>query len=201
MTDDTVTLEIAAPDDWHVHLRDDEMLSAVTPYTANVFRHAVVMPNINPPVTSTQAAAAYRARVLAAAGPDARHDFTPMMVLYLNDQIVVDDLLAGAADGVVFGAKYYPAGATTNSAAGGNDLLAFRPVLEAMAGAGIPLLVHAESTDPSLDIFDREADFIENQLLPVVEHIPELRGTVEHISTSLLLWRTCLLYTSDAADE
>ena len=94
MTDDTVTLEIAAPDDWHVHLRDDEMLSAVTPYTANVFRHAVVMPNINPPVTSTQAAAAYRARVLAAAGPDARHDFTPMMVLYLNDQIVVDDLLA-----------------------------------------------------------------------------------------------------------
>ncbi len=183
MTDDTVMLEIAAPDDWHVHLRDDEMLSAVTPYTANVFRHAVVMPNINPPVTSTQAAASYRARVLAAAGPDARPDFTPMMVLYLNYQIIVDDLLAGAADGIVFGAKYYPAGATTNSAAGGNDLLAFSPVLEAMAGAGIPLLVHAESTDPSLDIFDREADFIERQLLPVVERIPELRVTVEHIST------------------
>ena len=138
MTDDTVTLEIAAPDDWHVHLRDDEMLSAVTPYTANVFRHAVVMPNINPPVTSTQAAAAYRARVLAAAGPDARHDFTPMMVLYLNDQIVVDDLLAGAADGVVFGAKYYPAGATTNSAAGGNDLLAFQPCARSDGRGGDP---------------------------------------------------------------
>lgn len=178
-----ITMEIAVPDDWHVHLRDDEMLDAVAPYTANLFRRAVVMPNISPPVTSTAAAAAYRERILAAAGPEARADFTPVMVLYLNDQIVVDDLLAGAADGVVFGAKYYPAGATTNSAAGGNDLLAFRPVLEEMAGAGIPLLVHAESTDPEIDLFDREADFIEKQLLPVVEQIPELRVTVEHIST------------------
>ena len=178
-----VSLEIDAPDDWHVHLRDDEMLDAVAPFTANVFRHAVVMPNLVPPVTSTAAAAAYRERILAAAGPDARADFTPVMVLYLNDQLDTADLIAGAADGIVFGAKYYPAGATTNSAAGGASLLGYRPVLEAMAGAGIPLLVHAESTDPAIDLFDREADFIEKQLLPVVEQIPELRVTVEHIST------------------
>ncbi|MEM8706105.1 MAG: dihydroorotase [Actinomycetota bacterium] len=178
-----ITMDIAVPDDWHVHLRDDEMLDAVAPYTANLFRRAVVMPNISPPVTSSAAAASYRDRILAAAGPDARADFDPVMVLYLNDQIVIDDLLAGAADGIVFGAKYYPAGATTNSAAGGTSLLAFREVLEAMAGANIPLLVHAESTDPEIDLFDREADFIEKQLLPVVEQIPELRVTVEHIST------------------
>ncbi len=178
-----ITLDIAAPDDWHVHLRDDEMLDAVAPYTASTFRHAVVMPNLRPPVTSTAAAAAYRDRILAAAGPDARADFTPVMVLYLNDDLDVADMLAGAADGVVFGAKYYPAGATTNSAAGGSSLLGFRSTLEAMAGAGLPLLVHAESTDPGIDLFDREAHFIEHQLLPVVEAIPELRVTVEHIST------------------
>ncbi|MEM9203101.1 MAG: dihydroorotase [Actinomycetota bacterium] len=178
-----IEMEIAAPDDWHVHFRDDEMLDAVAPYTANVFRHAVVMPNLKPPVTSTAAAEAYRNRILAAAGPDARADFTPVMVLYLNDELDVADMLAGADEGIVFGAKYYPAGATTNSAAGGSSLLGYRSVLEAMAGAGVPLLVHAESTDPEVDLFDREADFIEKQLLPVVEQIPELRVTVEHIST------------------
>ncbi len=178
-----ITVDIAAPDDWHVHLRDDEMLDAVAPFTATTFRHAVIMPNLVPPVTSTAAAAAYRDRILAAAGPDARPDFTPMMVLYLNDQLDVADMLAGVADGVVFGAKYYPAGATTNSAAGGSSLLGHRATLEAMAAAGVPLLVHAESTDPAIDLFDREAHFIEHQLLPVVEQIPELRVTVEHIST------------------
>ena len=179
-----ITVEIAAPDDWHVHLRDDEMLAAVAPYTANAFRHAVVMPNLVPPVTSTAAAAAYRDRILAAAGPDARPDFTPVMVLYLNDQLDAADLLAGAADGIVFGAKYYPAGATTNSAAGGSSLLGYRDVLEAMAGAGVPLLVHAESTDPAVDIFDREAHFLETQLAAVCERVPSLLVTVEHVSTS-----------------
>jgi len=178
-----VSIEIDAPDDWHVHLRDDEMLEAVAPYTANAFRHALIMPNLVPPVTSTAMAAAYRDRILAAAGPDARADFTPMMALYLNDELNTADLLAGAEDGVVFGAKFYPAGATTNSAAGGTSLLDYRVALETMADAGIPLLVHAESTDPDVDIFDREAVFIEQQMLPVIEQIPELRVTVEHIST------------------
>ncbi|MGB1504913.1 MAG: dihydroorotase [Acidimicrobiales bacterium] len=180
---DTITLDIDAPDDWHVHLRDDEMLDAVAPFTAEAFRHALIMPNLVPPVTSTALAVAYRDRILAAAGPNARADFTPMMALYLNDQLETADLLAGATDGVVFGAKFYPAGATTNSAAGGTSLLDYRGTLEAMAGAGIPLLVHAESTDPEVDIFDREAVFIEQQMVPVIEQIPELRVTVEHIST------------------
>ncbi len=180
---ESISLQIDAPDDWHVHLRDDEMLEAVAPYTANAFRHALIMPNLVPPVTSTALAAAYRNRILTAAGPDARTDFTPMMALYLNDDLDTADLLAGAADGIVFGAKFYPAGATTNSAAGGTSLLDYRATLEAMAGAGIPLLVHAESTDPDIDIFDREAVFIDQQMFPVIEQIPELRVTVEHIST------------------
>lgn len=180
---DTTTLEIAAPDDWHVHLRDDHMLAAVTPFTSRCFRYALVMPNLVPPVTTTAMAAAYRDRISAAAGPDARADFTPLMGLYLNDELTAADLLAGVADGVVFGAKYYPAGATTNSEAGGSSLLAYRDVLEAMAGAGVPLLVHAESTDPEIDIFDREAAFIETDLIPVLDALPELRVTVEHIST------------------
>jgi len=180
---DTVTLEIGTPDDWHVHLRDDDMLAAVTPFTSRCFRHALVMPNLVPPVTTTAMAAAYRDRILAAAGPDARPDFTPLMGLYLNDDLSADDLLAGVADGVVFAAKYYPAGATTNSEAGGASLIGYRSVLEVMAGAGVPLLVHAESTDPAVDVFDREAVFIETELVPVVEALPELRVTVEHIST------------------
>lgn len=180
---DALSLDIAAPDDWHVHLRDDHMLAAVTPFTARCFRYALVMPNLVPPVTTTAMAAGYRDRILAAAGPDARADFTPLMGLYLNDDLSADDLLAGVADGVVFAAKYYPAGATTNSEAGGASLIGYRSVLEAMAGAGVPLLVHAESTDPDIDIFDREAAFIEHELLPVVDALPELRVTVEHIST------------------
>ena len=181
--DGVLSLDIGAPDDWHVHLRDDEMLAAVTPYTSRCFRYALVMPNLVPPVTTTAMAAAYRDRILAAAGPEARPDFTPLMGLYLNDDLSPDDLLAGVADGIVFAAKYYPAGATTNSDAGGTSLLDYRSTLEVMAGAGVPLLVHAESTDPDVDIFDREAVFIETELAPVVEALPELRVTVEHIST------------------
>ena len=176
-------LDIAAPDDWHVHLRDDDMLEAVTPFTANVFRRALVMPNLVPPVTSTAAAAAYRDRILNAVGPDARPDFTPMMGLYLHDHLAVDDLLAGHRDGVVFAVKYYPAGATTNSEAGGASLLGYRSVLEVMAERGIPLLVHAESTDPDIDIFDREAAFLDVELAPACAAVPGLTVTVEHLST------------------
>ncbi len=177
------SIRIAAPDDWHVHLRDDDMLSAVAPFTADAFRYALVMPNLVPPITTTAMAQSYRERIIAAAGPNARADFTPLMGLYLNDDLVIDDLLAGVDAGVVFAVKYYPAGATTNSEAGGSSLIGYQAVLEAMAEAAIPLLVHAESTDPDIDIFDREAAFLEAQLAPACDAVPGLTVTVEHIST------------------
>lgn len=178
-----VALEMAVPDDWHVHLRDDQMLAAVAPLTARYFRFALVMPNLVPPISTTSAAAAYRARIMEAVGDQARPDFHPIMALYLTDDVTVADLRQGVADGVVHAVKYYPAGATTNSEHGGSSLLAFRPVLEAMAASGIPLLVHAESTDPGIDIFDRERAFLDQELGPLVEMLPELPVTVEHLST------------------
>lgn len=180
---ETVSVEIVVPDDWHVHFRDDEMLAAVAPFTARGFHRALVMPNLVPPITNTTTAAAYRDRILASVGPDARGDFTPLMGLYLNDDLDVDDLLAGHRDGIVFAVKYYPAGATTNSEAGGASLAGYRSALEVMAGVGIPLLVHAESTDPEVDIFDREAAFLEAELAPICDEVPELKVTVEHVST------------------
>lgn len=175
---------LAAPDDWHVHLRDDHLLATVAPITARSFRYALVMPNLVPPVTTTAQAAAYRDRIWAAvAGAGARADFWPIMALYCTDALTPDDLRAGVADEVVHAVKYYPAGATTNSAHGGTSLASFRPLLEVMAAEGIPLLVHAESTDPTLDIFDREAAFLDQELAPLVADLPELPITVEHLST------------------
>ena len=176
-------LEIAAPDDWHVHLRDDDLLDTVAPITARSFRYALVMPNLVPPICTSDAAAAYRQRILDRVGPDARDDFTPIMALYLNDDLDLADFEQGVEDGVVHAAKYYPAGATTNSEGGGESLDDYRPILERMAERGIPLLVHAESTDPEIDIFDRERHFIDVQLAPVLDAVPGLRVTVEHIST------------------
>ncbi|MEM9132783.1 MAG: dihydroorotase [Actinomycetota bacterium] len=182
--DPAAQLDIAVPDDWHVHLRDDHMLAAVTPLTARWFRRALVMPNLVPPITDSVAAAAYRERILAAAGPEARADFEPVMVLYVTDGVSIDDVRAGVEAGVVIGLKYYPAGATTNSDAGGTSMLSFRPLLEFMAAEGIPLLVHAESTDPTIDIFDRERAFLDRELVPLAAELPELRVTVEHLSTA-----------------
>lgn len=183
MSDTEVTIEIPRPDDWHVHLRDDEMLEAVVDHTARWFRYALVMPNLTPPITSTAQAQAYRARILDAAsvGTDT---FVPTMSLYLTPTIDVDDLASGWDDGVVGSVKFYPAGATTNSEAGGANLLDYEPILAAMAERGIPLLVHAESTDPAIDIFDREAAFLEQQVGPLLAQMPELSVTVEHISTA-----------------
>lgn len=175
---------IARPDDWHVHLRDDEMLRAVVPHTASVFRYAMVMPNLTPAITSTDAANAYRMRVMAAAGPKSNDEFTPLMVLYLNDNLSVEDLRAGFKDGAVHAAKYYPAGATTNSDDGGSALLDYMVQLETMADIGMPLLVHAESTDQNIDIFDREKAFLDGELSDLCERLPELRVTVEHVSTA-----------------
>ena len=180
---EAVSVEIAAPDDWHVHLRDDDMLATVAPITARAFRYALVMPNLVPPICTTAQADAYRRRIIDHAGRTARPDFTPIMALYLNDDLDVDDLVEGVDAGVVHAAKYYPAGATTNSDAGAKSMQDVLPALERMAEHAIPLLVHAESTDPAIDIYDRERHFLDEELAPIVARLPELAVTVEHLST------------------
>ena len=177
----TLSIEIPTPDDWHVHLRDDEMLDAVVDYTARRFRYAMVMPNLVPPITSTATAGEYRDRILAAAGDHSL--FNPLITLYCSHDIDLDDLRSGIDMGVIGAVKYYPAGATTNSEAGGKSLLEYSPVFEVLVETGTRLLVHAESTDPTVDIFDREAVFLERQLHPLCEAMPELAVTVEHVST------------------
>ncbi|CAA9505528.1 MAG: Dihydroorotase [uncultured Sphingomonadaceae bacterium] len=176
------SLTIRRPDDWHVHLRDGDMLRAVAPYTARQFARAIVMPNLAPPVTSAAGAAAYRDRILAALPADA--GFTPLMTCYLTDRTDADDLALGAADGVFTAAKLYPAGATTNSAHGVTDIRNIHPALETMQRIGMPLLVHGEVTDPDIDIFDREAVFIDRVLLPLLRDFPALRIVMEHITTA-----------------
>jgi len=178
-----VHVDIPRPDDWHVHLRDDEMLAAVVDHSARWFRYALVMPNLTPPVTTAAQADAYRSRILDAVSIDAPA-FDPKMTLYLTPTLAVDDLVAGWEAGTVAAVKFYPAGATTNSDAGGTNLMDFEPTLQAMAAQGIPLLVHAESTNPAIDIFDREAAFLESQVGPLLAAMPELQVTVEHISTA-----------------
>ena len=174
------TLTIRRPDDWHVHLRDGEMLKTVAPYTALQFARAIVMPNLAPPITSVEAAAAYRDRIAAAAG-DA---FTPLMTCYLTDQTEPDELARGYADGIWVAAKLYPAGSTTNSTSGVTDVRNIAPALERMQQAGMVLCVHGEVTDPEVDVFDREAVFIERVLSNIVESFPALKVVFEHITTS-----------------
>ena len=159
------------------------MLNAVVDHTARWFRYALVMPNLTPPITSAAEAQAYSARILDAASVGGE-TFVPQMTLYLTPNIDIQDLIAGWKAGVIGGVKFYPAGATTNSDAGGTNLLDFESTLATMAELEIPLLVHAESTDPALDIFDREAAFLEQQVGPLLAHMPELSVTVEHISTA-----------------
>ncbi len=175
------TLTIARPDDWHLHLRDGEMLRGVLPYTARQFARAVVMPNLAPPVTTSAAARAYRERILAALPEGA--DFTPLMTCYLTDDTDADDLAQGFADGVFTAAKLYPANATTNSAHGVTDVANIRGVLERMAAIGMVLCVHGEVTDAQVDVFDREAEFIERVLRPLVRDLPDLKIVFEHITT------------------
>lgn len=179
----TTEIVIPRPDDWHVHLRDDEMLAAVVDHTARWFRNALVMPNLTPPITTAAEAQAYRARILDAVTIEG-DGFLPQMTLYLTAGLTPTDLVAGWSEGLFAGVKFYPAGATTNSDAGGTNLLDFEPVLAAMAEHGVPLLVHAESTNPAIDIFDREAAFLDQQVGPLLAQMPELSVTVEHISTS-----------------
>lgn len=178
----TQTLTIRRPDDWHLHFRDGAMMESVVPYTARQFARAIVMPNLSPPVTKTEHAAAYRDRILAAV--PAGVTFTPLMTCYLTNATDADDLARGFAEGVFTAAKLYPAGATTNSANGVTDLANIRNVLERMAAIGMPLLIHGEVTHADVDIFDREAVFIDQILTPLVQDLPELKIVFEHVTTA-----------------
>ncbi|MBV7257640.1 dihydroorotase [Pacificimonas sp. WHA3] len=182
MSDATERLVIRRPDDWHVHLRDGEMLAAVTPYTARQFARAIVMPNLSPPVTTIAAVDAYRARIMAAV--PAGVSFEPLMTAYLTNDIDAKEIARGHAEGAWTAAKLYPANATTNSAHGVTDVRHIHAVLERMQAIGMPLLVHGEVTDPEIDIFDREAVFIDRVLSGIVKDFPELRIVFEHVTTA-----------------
>ncbi|MEM7090646.1 MAG: dihydroorotase [Pseudomonadota bacterium] len=178
----TTQLTIRRPDDWHLHLRDGAMLAAVLPESARHFARAIIMPNLVPPVVTAADAAAYRDRILAAV-PDGA-EFEPLMTLYLTEETDPADLKAAHASGLVRAVKLYPAGATTNSASGVRDFDKVRPILEVMARIGLPLCVHGEVTDADVDIFDREAVFIDRVLDPIRRATPGLRVVMEHITTS-----------------
>jgi len=178
----TDRLTIRRPDDWHVHLRDGAMLAHVAPYSARQFARAIVMPNLSPPVTTVAEGLAYRDRIAAAVPPEL--EFTPLIVAYLTDRTDPEELARGHAEGVFTAAKLYPAHATTGSAHGVTDIAAIRPVLEQMQAIGMPLLIHGEVTDADVDIFDREAVFIERTLAPLVRDFPALKIVLEHITTA-----------------
>ena len=193
---DPTRLTITQPDDWHLHLRDEEAMAAVLPATARRFRRAIVMPNLKPPITSVAAAQAYRERILAAREQaaiqteleseleaNAIRQFEPLMTLYLTDRTTAADVLAAKASGFVHGIKLYPAGATTHSDAGVTDLGKLHPTLAAMQSCGLPFLVHGEVTDPAIDIFDREAIFIDRVLQPLRRDFPALKIVFEHATT------------------
>ncbi len=176
------TITLTRPDDWHLHLRDGADMAAVLPHTARQFARAIVMPNLKPPITTTEQAQAYAARIRAAL--PAGLDFTPLMTLYLTDNLPPEEILRAKASGVVQAVKLYPAGATTNSDFGVTDMRRCYKTLEAMQKADLPFLVHGEVTDPGVDIFDREARFIDTVLIPLRTDFPDLRIVFEHITTT-----------------
>ncbi len=175
------TLTLRRPDDWHLHLRDGAMMAAVLPHTARCFARAIVMPNLVPPVTTMAAAAAYRQRILRALPPGLA--FTPLMTCYLTDDSDSREIERGYREGIFAAVKLYPAKATTNSAHGVTDITRLAAVLERMAAIGMPLLIHGEVTDPEVDVFDREAVFIERILAPLMRRHPGLKIVLEHITT------------------
>ena len=181
MTAPSQVLKIRRPDDWHLHLRDGDMLQTVVPYTSEIYARAIVMPNLAPPVTTVDAAMAYRQRILAAVPTG--HTFTPLMTCYLTDTLDPDELERGFREGVFTAAKLYPANATTNSSHGVTSVDAIMPVLERMEKLGMPLLVHGEVTHAEIDIFDREARFIETVMEPLRRRLPALKVVFEHITT------------------
>ncbi len=174
-------LTITRPDDWHLHLRDGTLMQAVLPDTARQFARAIVMPNLKPPVTTTEQAQAYRARIIAALPAGAK--FEPLMTLYLTDNTTAEEIKRAKQSSIVHAVKLYPAGATTNSDAGVTDIRKTYKALEEMQRCGMPLLVHGEATGPSVDVFDREAVFIEQVMIPLLRDLPQLRVVFEHITT------------------
>ncbi len=174
-------LTLTRPDDWHLHVRDGAVLADVVPHTARCFGRAIIMPNLKPPVTGCEAALAYRERILAAI-PDGMA-FEPLMTLYLTDTTTPDEIEKAAADRHIHAVKLYPSGATTHSDAGVTDIGRTYDTLSAMAEHGLPLLVHAEVTDPDIDVFDREAVFIDRHLQDIVARFPDLRVVLEHVTT------------------
>ncbi len=172
---------IRQPDDWHLHLRDGDVLATVVAPTSRVFRRAIVMPNLQPPITSIQSAIDYRERILCAV-PEG-HLFTPLMTAYLTDDLFVEVLREGFERGIFFAAKLYPANSTTNSEAGVTNIENIYSAAETMEEIGMPLLIHGEVVDPSIDIFDRESVFLESQLQPLLKRFPALRVVLEHITT------------------
>lgn len=177
------TITLKKPDDWHVHVRDGEMLKRVLPYTAKDFARAIIMPNLVPPVCTTADAIAYKKRIMAVLPK--QYDFTPLMVVYLTEGTDADDLEQGFKSGTIQAVKLYPAGATTNSDSGVKDFSKVYHVLERMAKIGLPLLVHGEVVDADVDIFDREAVFIDKILDPIKTKFPELKVVMEHITTKV----------------
>ena len=187
----TLSITLPCPDDWHVHLRDGDLLAAVVADTARHFARGIVMPNLKPPITTAAAAVAYRERIRAQLST--KHDFEPLMTCYLTDVTDAADLAAGTRDGVFAAAKLYPAGATTNSAAGVTDITRLDGVFESMTELGLPLLVHGEIVDHTVDVFDREAVFIERVMEPLRARHPQLKIVFEHITTA-----DAAAYVSDA---
>ncbi|KEY57664.1 dihydroorotase [Serratia sp. DD3] len=181
MTAQPQTLKIRRPDDWHLHLRDDDMLKTVLPYTSQVFGRAIVMPNLAPPITSVAAALSYRERIMAAI--PVNHHFKPLMTCYLTNSLTAEELAKGFEQGVFTAAKLYPANATTNSSHGVSDVKGIYPLFEQMQKMGMPLLIHGEVTDKHVDIFDREAYFIDQVMEPIRRQFPELKIVFEHITT------------------
>ena len=188
------TLTLTRPDDWHLHLRDGALMASVLPDTARQFARAIVMPNLRPPVTSTEMAIAYRERILAAL--PAGMKFEPLMTLYLTNNTSAAEIKKAKASGIVHAVKLYPAGATTNSDAGVTDLRLTYAALEEMQACGMPLLVHGEVTDSDIDVFDREAMFIERVMQPLLKDMPELRVVFEHITT-----KDAAQFVASAADN
>jgi dihydroorotase len=176
------TITITKPDDWHLHLRDGEMLGTAASHTARSFSRAIVMPNLKPPVTTVEGALAYRQRILDALPTDT--NFSPLMTLYLTDNLAQEELVRLSEEPDVVAVKYYPAGATTNSDSGVTSIEKVMPTLEVMAKRGIPLLIHGEVTDGEIDIFDREQRFIDMVLTPLRAQLPDLKVVLEHITTA-----------------
>lgn len=185
-------LTLTKPDDWHLHVRDAGLLRRVVPDSARRFARAIIMPNLRPPITTTDLARQYRQRILAAVPGGLK--FQPLMTLFLTDETSPAEIARAKASGLIFAVKWYPAGATTNAEHGVREITRCYPALEALESQSLPLLVHAETTDPDIDVFDREAVFLDRQLAPVIQRFPGLRLVVEHITT-----RNGVQFVSDAS--